>query len=148
MPKFKYGFKFEPGKKYGKAQAYDLDVSPKDLAAVCDNIRGKLASEAVTFLEAVIQKKIPVRYRKWAKKLAHRRELGGAKGRYPVKAASITLKVLKDAMANAMREGILTPRIVHAAAYKQAIYERLAPRIRRRVLHRYVTARLEIVLGE
>ncbi|MEM2174574.1 MAG: 50S ribosomal protein L22 [Candidatus Micrarchaeia archaeon] len=145
MPKYKYGYKID--EKCAPAQAYNIDASFKDLAAVCDNIRGMDVNSALDFLERARRMEIPIYYRKWNKKLGHRRELGGKKGRYPRKAVGIVMEVLKNAIANAEQKGLTNLYIVHASANKQSIYPRLQPK-GRRIRSDYETARVEIVLRE
>jgi large subunit ribosomal protein L22 len=145
MPKYKYGCEIDAS--CAPAQLYNIDASFKDLAAVCDNIRGMDAGAAVSFLEKAARKEVAIYYRKWNKKLGHRAELGGRKGRYPVKAAKIVLSVLKNAIANAAQKGLENVYIAHASANKQAIYPRLQPK-GRRIRADYSTARVEIVLRE
>jgi len=81
------------------------------------------------------------------KKMGHRKELGGKKGRYPVKAIGMVKKVLLNAINNAlvlqMDEETLV--VAHIAANKQHIYSRLAPK-GKRMKANYETAKLEIAL--
>ena len=142
---YKYGYKID--EKCAPAQLYDIDASFKDLAAVCDNIRGMDTDKAVEFLEKAAKKEVPIYYKRWNKKLGHRRELGGKKGRYPVKAVKIVLSVLKNAIANASQKGLWNTYVAHASANKQSIYPRLQPK-GRRIRSDYETSRVEIVLRE
>ena len=128
------------------ARLEGVNASFKDLSAVCGNIRRKETDWVIEFLEKASKGEIPVRYRKHNKKLGHRRELGGKKGRYPKKAAKIILKVLKSAIANGLQKGLgETYRVFHASATKKQIYPRMAPKGRQ--ARSYLeTARVEIVL--
>jgi len=128
-----------------KAQQYNIDASYKDLCAVCSNMRGLTADEGVQYLEAVLDG-FPVLYKRWNKKLGHRRELGGRKGRYPVKSAKFVLLVLKNAIANASSKGLDGLSIVHIQANKQAIYPRTQSK-GRQFRANYETARVEVVLA-
>ncbi len=142
----KYSFKAD-GNGYAFAQKYDLDASYKDLSEVCSSIRGKSYKDALSLLEKAERMEIPIEYKRFNKKLGHRRELGGKKGRYPVKAIRIVKKVLLNAFNNAkvkhLKEETLV--VVHAAANKQSVYPRLAPK-GRRMRWDYETARVEIAL--
>lgn len=144
MVHYKYGYQKSEG-EVAKARLYNVDASYKDLCAICDNIRGMDSVVALGYLEKVIKKEIPVEYRKWNKKLGHRRELGGKKGRYPVKAAKYVLQVLKNAVANGHNKGLSGMQIVHASANKQAIYPRLQSK-GRQMRSDYITSHIEIVL--
>ena len=147
MPHYGYGFdisRLGPGAEIAKAQQYNIDASFKDLCAVCDNIRGMPSEDAVKYLDAVADGH-PVLYRRWNKKLGHRRELGGQKGRYPIKAAKYVAMVLQNAIANATAKGLANPKVIHAAANKQAIYPRMQAK-GRQIRADYETAKVEIIL--
>ena len=148
MVEFKYGYVGTAAEKVARAQSYDVDASYKDLCEVCKDIRGTLAEPALTRLDVVAKGLAPVRFRdRHGKRLGHRRELGGRKGRYPRKAARLVRKVLENAVANATSQGISVPYIAHISANKHRSYPRLAPR-GRQMRHDYETARIEIVLKE
>jgi len=132
--------------EFACARVEDANVSYKDLSEVCGRIRGKNADWAVEFLEKVKEGKAAVLYKRHCKKIGHRRELGGKKGRYPKKASAAVLKVLKSAMANGRVRGMgETYEIVNAAANSRYQYGRVAPK-GRWARSDYETARIEIVL--
>jgi len=128
------------------ARLEGVDASYKDLSEVCGRIRRKDASWARSFLEMAADGEIPVLYKRHNKKLGHRRELGGKKGRYPWKCAAIVLKVLNSAIANGMSKGLGEGYTVFAAtANKKFTYPRMAPKGRTARSY-YELARIEIVL--
>ncbi len=123
-----------------------VDASYKDLSQVCGVIRGKETSWARTFLERAAKGEIPVLYRKHNKRLGHRRELGGKKGRYPKKSAGIVLKALNAAIANGVVKGLGDEyEIIVATANKKDIYPRMASKGRTARAY-LVTSRIELVL--
>ncbi len=131
--------------KCAYARIEDVNASYKDLAQVCGNIRRKESSWALEFLEKAAKGEAAVRYRRHNKRLGHRRELGGKKGRYPQKAAKIVLKLLKSAVANGMQKGLGEDYLVtHVCATKKHIYPRLAPK-GRRMRSFLETSRVELV---
>ncbi len=141
------GYSIQVEGKVGKARLEGVDASFKDLCAVCDNIRNMLVDEAFALLELAAEGKFPIYYRRHNKKLGHRRELGGKKGRYPRKAAKIVMKVLKAAVASAQQKGVKGELFVlHAAANKKGIFPRLQPK-GRRIRHDYELARVEIIVA-
>jgi len=146
MPHYKYGFQGNE-ESTARAQLYNIDASWKELTAVCSGIRGMDSEIATIFLEKVKKMEIPVRFAKHSKRMGHRRELGGAKGRYPQKAARFVLQVLKNAVANASSKGILNPVVIHASATYQSKYPRIQSK-GRRSRGDYETSRVEIVVGE
>ncbi|NPA22267.1 MAG: 50S ribosomal protein L22 [Candidatus Micrarchaeota archaeon] len=133
--------------KEARARIEGVDASWKDLGAVADLIRYKMAKDAVELLEKAAKDEIFVPYRRHNKKMGHRKH--GVKGRYPMKEAKIMLKLLKSAIANARVKGLDESKlkIVHVAANKKQIFYRIQPK-GRPMRHRYVTARAEIILGE
>jgi len=125
-----------------------VDASVKDLVEVCGNVRGRPVDQAIKFLEEAAGGRRPILYRSNNKRLGHRHELGGKKGRYPQKSAQIVLGVLRSALGNAQHKGLSEDLIVtHACANKVGKYMRYSPKGRRNpsVLR---TARVEIVLKE
>jgi large subunit ribosomal protein L22 len=139
-----YSTKFDDN--CANARLEGVDASYKDLSQVCGRIRGKDASWAYEFLEKAAQAKIPILYKRHNKRLGHRRELGGKKGRYPKKAAMIVLKVLKSAVANGVVKGLgETYTILGANANKKYSYPRMAPKGRRARSY-YELARVEIIV--
>jgi large subunit ribosomal protein L22 len=128
------------------ARLEGVNASYKDLAQVCGSIRSKRADWAIAFLEDAAEMKKAIPYKGHNKRLGHRRELGGRKGRYPQKAVKIVLKVLKSAIANGKNLGLgETFTIIAASANKKNAYPRVAAKGRwaRAVL---ATSRVEIVL--
>jgi large subunit ribosomal protein L22 len=143
-----YSYKPKEGVRAARALRHDIDASFKDLSQVCGNISGKEASKAVELLESAKLGEVPILYRKFNKKLGHRKELGGRRGRYPKKSAGIVLEVLRNAMANARNTGLGEKLVVrHASANKQNIYPRMASK-GRAMRSNYETAKVEIVLEE
>lgn len=129
-----------------RARLEGVNASYKDLAQVCGSIRKKKAGWAIEFLEQAAEMKKAIPYKGHNKRLGHRRELGGRKGRYPQKAVKIVLKVLKSAIANGKTLGLGEDYIVIAAsANRKAGYPRVAAKGRwaRSFLE---TSRVEIVL--
>ncbi|VVB65419.1 50S ribosomal protein L22 [Candidatus Gugararchaeum adminiculabundum] len=147
MPNFGYGFKEEKGRQYAYAQRYDVNASYKDLACVCDNVRYRRIEDAIGYLELAAEGKQAVRFRHYNKRLAHRKELGGRKGKFPMLASSYVLDLVRNLGANAEAKGLMEPVIAHISANKQQIYPRTAPRGRWR-RNNYETARLEAVACE
>lgn len=144
--KLKYSIKFKQ-EGYAYAQEYSLNVSYKNLSQVCNNVRGLPVVKALDFLDKAEKKETAVLFSTYNKKIGHRKELGGKKGRYPVKAIGMVKKVLLNAINNArvlqMDEDTLV--VAHIAANKQHVYSRLAPK-GKRMRANYETAKLEIAL--
>ena len=150
MSELNYSMQLPSGQeaKFARAQLYDVEASYKDLGEVCANIRGLSSDDAQKLLAKVSKGEFPIWFRKHSKKMGHRSEIGGKKGRYPMKCAKFVLQVLKNAVANANTRGLLGElEVIQAAANKQDSYPRIAPKGRWRRSN-YITARIEIVLKE
>jgi large subunit ribosomal protein L22 len=119
------------------AHMKDINASFKDLSIVCDTIRYKNVQQAMTILDKVSEGDMPVLYNKYNKYMGSRHELGGRKGRYPMKCARIVRKVLMNAIANAENKGEDPDNmfIVHATANKTMILPRIAPKGELRLGH-------------
>jgi len=150
VPEWGYSFEAYDPTTMVRASGRELRISPKAAREVCAAIKGMMLEEAKEFLRNVIAKRVAVPYRRYKKKLPHRRGLGGA-GRYPVKAASKILKVLENAEANAEYKGfdIEKLRIIHASAYPGARIRRYMPRAFGRATRWFETlTHVEVVLEE
>jgi len=143
-----YTYKIGNEADFAKARVEDINASYKDLTEVCHNIRRRPADMAVQILEDAKAKKRPIKYRSHNTRMAHRKELQGQKGRWPVKSVAIVLKCLQSAIANAREKGLSEDLIVvHASANKKYSYMRYSSKGRRNT-SKLETARVEIVLKE
>ncbi|MCW7078126.1 MAG: 50S ribosomal protein L22 [Canidatus Methanoxibalbensis ujae] len=114
-----------------RAMAYELHISPKHAYEICRAIKGMRVEDAERYLEAVIAKEVPLPFKKHKKKVPHRRNLEKwYAGRYPVKAASAILRLLRDAKANASYKGLDADemRIWHIATKKGRTIRGFIPR--------------------
>ncbi len=134
------------------ASGRDLRISPKAAREICKTILHMKLYEAREYLQDVIDKKRPVPYRRYKRKVAHRRGLGGFyAGRYPVRAASEIIKILDAAEANATFKGLDPERlkIVHAAAQRARKIRGYIPRAFGRASPRNdVLCHIELVVEE
>ena|GEM_PF-982183 len=143
-----YTYNIENEADFAKARIEDVNASYKDLTEVCHNIRRRPAEMAVEILEDAKAKKRPIKYRSHNTRMAHRKELQGQKGRWPVKSVGIVLKCLESAIANAKEKGLSEELIVvHASANKKFSHMRYSSKGRRNT-SKLETARVEIVLKE
>jgi len=96
---------------------------------VCRAIKGMRLATAKEYLQAVVDKKKPVPFKRHRKKVAHRRGAGGS-GQFPVKTARAILKILENAEANATYKGLDAEKlkIVHASAHKGITIPGFLPR--------------------
>lgn len=121
MPTWRSSFKIPEGKEavMVKATLREEPISPKAAVELCRELKGKMLEKAKRYLEDVKAKRRSVPYKRYNKKVGHRKDIGGP-GRYPVKAATHFLRLLKNLENNAEFKG-LDPsrlRIIHASALK------------------------------
>lgn len=109
------------------AQRYDINVSYKDLGAVCEAVRYMQTTAALHLLEKVMRMETAIEFRRHNKHMGSRHELGGRKGKYPRKASNEVRLVILNAMANAGNNGNLDAEkmyIIHATSNKTQIQRR------------------------
>jgi len=100
-----------------RSMGRELSISPKVSREIAAAIRGMKAEDAKAFLEKVIAKEKAVPYRRFNKKVAHKK--GMMSGRYPVNASKHFLKVLENAVSNA--EGTENLVITHISANRARV---------------------------
>jgi large subunit ribosomal protein L22 len=91
------------------AKAMGLSISTKQSIEICKSLRYKTTSYAKEFLEAVISMKRAVPFPSFNRDVGHKP--GMAAGRYPTKACSEFLKLVKSAEANAQVKGLDTANL-------------------------------------
>jgi len=131
MPEWGYSITDLDPEKTVKSSGRELRISHKAAREVCGAINGMALDQAKRYLILVINKKQPVPFRRYNKKLGHRHGVENAfAARYPVKAAQKILKVLEGAEANAEFRGFEPERlrVIHAAAYPGMKIKRFTPR--------------------
>ena len=152
MPKWGYSITELDPEKTVKASGRELKVSPKHAREVCKTIKGMKLDQAKEFLQQVMEKKTPVPFRRYKKKVGHRHGMQKAyAGRYPVKAAQKILRVLEGAEINAEFKGLDVERlrIIHASAYPGMKIKRYIERSSGRASPRFETlCHVELVLEE
>lgn len=145
------GYSYKPTKeKHAKALGKMTRASPKFSSEICREIKGKNVMNAKVYLEQVMAMDRAVPLRRFNKGVAHRRGPMGP-GRYPIKSASLILKVLESAEANAEYKGLDVDRlqIIHAAAQAGRVIKGWRPRAYGRASpNNTSTTHIEIVLEE
>ena len=129
-----------------------MNFGLSDKAALVKRIKGMMLTQAKKYLKNVVAKKSAVPYKRFTKKVGHRRGLDHAyAGRYPVKAAKYILKLLEGAEANAENKGldIDRMRIIHAASHQGMKVKRFQPRAQGRASPSFdILVHVEVALEE
>jgi len=131
MPRWGYSVGWVDPERTAKASGRELRISPKHAREICKTIKGMMLEDAKKFLEDVIALRRPVPFRRYKKKVPHRKGLQGfCTGRFPVKAARHILRLLNEVEANAEFKGLNTEKlkIIHAAAYPGMKIKKFFPR--------------------
>ena len=93
-----------------KAIGKEMPISPKFTREICGMVRGMKVNNAIKTLEGVIALETPVPLKRYNKRVSHKQGVGP--GRYPKKAATAVLGVIKSAVANAEYKGLNTDEMV------------------------------------
>ena len=93
-----------------RAIGKEMPISPKFTREICGLIRGLKVNTAIKTLEGVIALETPVPLKRYNKRVSHKQGVGP--GRYPKKAATAVLGVVKSAVANAEYKGLNTDAMV------------------------------------
>jgi large subunit ribosomal protein L22 len=104
-----------------KAMLRERHISHKHSKAIAREIKGKTASEAVEYLEAVVEGTEPVPFKSHNSGVGHRKNIDGwDAGRFPEKASKAFLDLLENAIGNADYQGFdgESMQIMHVAAHK------------------------------
>lgn len=119
MAAHKYSFPVQ--ENMAAAVGRDLPISKKHAVEVCAFVRGKPVSWAKQKLEAVLDMKQAVPYRRHNTDLAHKSTTKGP-GRYPLTTAKHVLALVKSAEQNAKQKGLSTVKleICHINAHQAA----------------------------
>lgn len=93
-----------------KAIGKEMPISPKLTREICGMVRGMKVDKAIDALEGVIALEKPVALKRYNKRVSHKQGVGP--GRYPQKAATAVLNVIKSASSNAEYKGLNTDSLV------------------------------------
>lgn len=121
-----YKYALKSSAPSGKAQGHDWDASYKDLTQVCRAIRGLPVKKAFQVMQDAIDETRAIEYHRFATGAGHRSNIGGQRGRYPKKECRLVTKLLKNAVNNAVQNGLdeSSLYVQHASANKQNVFRR------------------------
>jgi large subunit ribosomal protein L22 len=114
-----------------KAMLRERHMSHKHSRAIAREIKGKTTTDAVEYLEAVIDEEEPVPFRQHNSGVGHRSGIDGwDAGRFPEKASKAFIDLLQNGMNNADQQGFDADemRIEHVAAHKVGEVQGRKPR--------------------
>ena len=109
----------ELAKNTAKAIGRDLPISPKVSIEISNYLRGKKLDDAIATLERVLEKRQAIPYVRFPNGAGHKPGKGITSGRYPMKASTEFLKLLRNAKANAANINLTGDLVVsHIAAQR------------------------------
>ena len=130
--------------KQAQTVALNQPVSTKQSLEIARWLRGRSTEKAKVLLQAVIEKRIAVPYKRFNKKIAHKKQIGP--GKYPVKTASLFLKLINEVEANASVKGLNEEALkIHAIVVHKGARNMHHGRQRGRT---FKNAHIEIVVEE
>lgn len=113
-----YTFSGYKAETMARATRRSESISFKKSQELAARLRGMRSDKAERYLTQVIAKKQPVKFTKFMDGAGHKR--GMAAGKYPIKAASAFLELLKSGVANAENKGLGTPLKIQSVVAQQA----------------------------
>lgn len=131
LPSFKYSIVEADKARSAKASLREVRMSPKHSIEVAKFIKGLTIPEARSRLEAVADKRLPVPFKKYRKKVPHRHgPFETDAGRYPVKTARFFLRLISQLESNAEFKGLAPDRmrITGIVVHKGRKLKRYMPR--------------------
>ncbi|HJJ56170.1 MAG TPA: 50S ribosomal protein L22 [Methanocorpusculum sp.] len=144
------------GDDIAKAKLNEVSCSPKHAIEISKFIVNMTAENAIDYLEQVIDLKKAVPFHRFTRNVAHKRCLNGKKmgqvsGRYPVKAATEYVRLIRSAQKNAEYKGLNPEKmvIIHSSANKGRCMKAIFPRAMGRATPKHRdTVNIELILRE
>ncbi len=121
-----------------------LPISFKQSVEICRFIKYRNINDAKVILHKVVEKRIPVPFRRYNMDLGHKKKIGP--GRYPKNASKEIIKLIESAEANAQFKGINTSNLIitHISAHNAGKAWHYGRKSRRRMKR----TNIEIVVEE
>jgi large subunit ribosomal protein L22 len=141
----KYSTKYDET-KMARAMGVSLPISTKKSVELCSFIRGKDLGKVIRLVQGVIDQKIAVPFRKYAKGGTGHRPGSVGPGRYPINVCKDVMELLLQVKANAKNKG-LDPNnltVISVLANKGAMAWHYGRQRRRRMKRTHI----EIVVAE
>ena len=130
MPHFGYSIVGLDKDKSAIASKRDAPVSFKKTREVCHAIKGMQLQKAKDYFERVLKFEVPIPFKRFKKKQAHRKGAGFGPGRWPIKSVEVVKELLQEVENNAEYKGLDVDkcRIIHCCVQKGRVYPKFIPR--------------------
>jgi len=152
LPKYKISVFGLDADRTAIATGRNMRISPKHAREISRKLKGMYLESAQEYLEKVIALERSVPFRRYRRKIPHRKDLRKwPAGRYPQKAAKEILRVLENAEQNSSFKGLEVSRlrITHMAAQRGRKIRGFTPRAHGRSSPSYQTlTHVEVVVTE
>jgi len=145
MADYKYSFSATDAQKEKIAYAVgrDLGISLKSSIEICNAIRYKTTEDAERILNEAMTMKKAIPFKRFMDGVGHKPGKGMASGRYPLKACTGILTVLKSAEKNAEAKGLGQLKIQHIRASKGSDQWHMGRQRRRKMKRTHIEIMLE-----
>lgn len=111
MADYKYSYQNYDTTSMVRAVGKDLPISPKHAIEICNYLRKRKVSRAITILEQAIAKTNPIPFRRFIQGIGHKKGQLSS-GKFPVKSSTEMLSILRSAVANAKFKGLTEEALV------------------------------------
>ncbi len=146
------GYSVQTGEEEARAKANELPISPKHSIEIARTIKGMKTGDAIAYLEDVVALKKAIPFKRFNRNVAHRKGLEGwDAGRYPVKASSKFIRLIKSVEKNAEYIGLDVENLVitHVSANRGRRMRGIFPRAMGRATPKFAeSVNIEIVVKE
>lgn len=103
---YKYSYEGFNKETMGRASSTNQHISLKKTVETANAVKGKKVETAISYLEKVMDEKVPVPYKRYTMAIAHRPGKGISTGGYPVNVAKEIIRLLKAASKNAKEQEV------------------------------------------
>ena len=142
---YKYAFNEYDNESMARACSNNVPISTKKSVETARFIRGKKVSRAIDMLERVVDKELPVPFRKYRAEVPHQKGKGVDTGGYPVNVAKEFLRLLKAAQSNASEKEISSELYIISVSARKGVARYHNGR---NVGRQMKSTNVEIVVGE
>lgn len=103
---YKYSFEAFNKETMARSSSTNQHISLKKTVETANAVKGKKVTTAISYLEKVMDEKVPVPYKRYTMGIAHRPGKGISTGGYPVNVAKEMIRLIKAAAKNAAEQEI------------------------------------------
>lgn len=141
---YKYSYEAFNKETMARASSTNLQISLKKTVETANAVKGKKVVTAISYLEKVMDEKVPVPYKRYTMAIAHRPGKGISTGGYPVKVAKELIRLINAATKNAKEQEISGELYVLSVSGRKGTTRYHPGRYQGRVMK---STNLEVIVG-